>query len=31
MLPEHGFVDIIRRDQSPEQVADTLACFIDNA
>lgn len=31
MLPGHGFVDIIRRDQSPEQVADTLACFIDNA
>jgi len=31
MLPEHGFVDIIRRDQTPEQVADTLACFIDNA
>ena len=31
MLPEHGFVDIIRRDQSPEQVAETLACFIDNA
>ncbi|MGY6697549.1 MAG: SCO family protein [Roseinatronobacter sp.] len=31
MLPEHGFVDIVRRDQSPEQVADTLACFIDNA
>lgn len=31
MLPGHGFVDIVRRDQSPEQVADTLACFIDNA
>jgi protein SCO1 len=31
LLPEHGFVDIIRRDQPPEQVADTLACFIDNA
>ncbi len=31
LLPGHGFVDIIRRDQSPEQVADTLSCFIDNA
>ncbi len=31
LLPGHGFVDIIRRDQPPEQVADTLACFIDNA
>ncbi len=31
LLPGHGFVDIIRRDQSPEQVADTLACFIQNA
>ncbi len=31
MLPEHGFVDIIRREQTPEQVADTLACFIENA
>ncbi|MCH8467275.1 MAG: SCO family protein [Roseinatronobacter sp.] len=31
LLPGHGFVDIIRRDQAPEQVADTLACFIDNA
>lgn len=31
LLPEHGFVDVIRRDQSPEQVADMLACFIDAA
>ncbi len=31
LLPGHGFVEVIRRDQSPEQVADTLACFIDNA
>lgn len=31
LLPGHGFVDVIRRDQSPEQVADTLACFIRNA
>lgn len=31
LLPEHGFVDVIRRDQPPEAVADTLACFINNA
>ncbi len=31
LLPGYGFVDILRRDQSPEQVADTLACFMDNA
>lgn len=31
LLPGHGFVDVIRRDQTPEQVADTLACFIENA
>lgn len=31
LLPGHGFVDVIRRDQSPEAVADTLACFINNA
>ncbi len=31
LLPGHGFVEVIRRDQSPEQVADMLACFIDNA
>ncbi|TQM91795.1 SCO family protein [Roseinatronobacter monicus] len=31
LLPGHGFVDVIRRDQSPEQVADVLSCFMDNA
>ena len=31
LLPGHGFVEVIRRDQSPEQVADTVACFINNA
>lgn len=31
LLPGHGFVEVIRRDQTPEQVADTVACFIDNA
>ncbi len=30
MLPGYGFVDLIRRDQTPEQVAETAACFIDH-
>jgi protein SCO1 len=29
LLPGHGFVDIIRRDQSAQQVADMVGCFID--
>ncbi len=29
-MPGHGFVEVIRRDQTPEQVADTAACFIRN-
>ena len=29
LLPGHGFVEVIRRDQSPQQVADIVACFID--
>jgi protein SCO1/2 len=29
LMPGHGFVEVIRRDQTPEQVADTAACFID--
>jgi protein SCO1/2 len=31
LLPGHGFVDVIRRDQTPEQVADVLACYMNNA
>lgn len=31
VLPEHGFVEFFRRDTSPEQMADQIACFIDNA
>jgi protein SCO1/2 len=31
LLPGYGFVDIIRRDQSPEQVAEMVGCFIDRA
>lgn len=30
-LPGHGFVELFRRDASPEQMADRVACFIDNA
>jgi protein SCO1 len=31
VLPEHGFVEVIRRDQSAEQVARTVSCFIENS
>ena len=30
-LPEHGFVEFFRRDVTPESMADTVACFIENA
>lgn len=30
-LPGHGFVELFRRDASPEQMADRVGCFIDNA
>jgi protein SCO1/2 len=30
-LPEHGFVEFFRRDITPESMADTVACFIENA
>lgn len=29
VLPEEGFVDFFRRDVTPEQMADTVACYID--
>lgn len=29
MLPDHGFVEVFRRDLSPEQLADQIGCFID--
>ena len=29
-LPEHGFVEYFRRDVSPEKMAQTVACFVDN-
>ena len=31
VLPEHGFVEFFRRDTSTEQIAETMACFIDAA
>lgn len=31
VLPEQGFVDFFRRDVTPEQMADRVACFIDNS
>ncbi|MET4102910.1 protein SCO1/2 [Roseovarius sp. MBR-78] len=30
-LPEHGFVEFFRRDVTPEQMADRVACFVDAA
>ncbi|MGP6088622.1 SCO family protein [Antarctobacter jejuensis] len=29
VLPEHGFVEYFRREVTPEQMADRVACFID--
>jgi len=31
VLPEHGFVEFFRRDVTSEQMADRVACFIDNS
>ena len=30
VMPGYGFVDFFRRDASPEQMADTVACFAAN-
>lgn len=30
VLPEHGFVEFFRREVTPEQMADTVACFVEN-
>ena len=30
-LPGHGFVELFRREVTPDQMADRVACFIDNA
>lgn len=29
VFPETGFVDFFRRDESPQQMADRVACFLD--
>lgn len=31
VLPEHGFVEFFRRDDSPEAMADRVACFVEAA
>lgn len=31
MFPEHGMVEFYRRDVTPEQMAESLACFVDAA
>ncbi|MEL7211271.1 MAG: SCO family protein [Pseudomonadota bacterium] len=31
VLPEHGFVEFFRRDLTPDQLADSVACFLDAA
>jgi len=31
VMPEHGFVEFFRRDTSPEEMADRVACFMDAA
>ncbi len=31
VLPEHGFVEFFRRETTPQQMADTVACFVSNA
>lgn len=31
VLPDHGFVEFYRRDASPAEMADSIACFVDAA
>jgi protein SCO1/2 len=31
VLPEHGFVEFFRRETTPQDMADTVACFVENA
>ncbi len=31
VLPEYGFVDFVRREDTAEEVADRLACFVEAA
>lgn len=30
MVPQHGFLEFIGRDVTPEDMADRVACFVDN-
>lgn len=30
VLPDEGFVEFFRRDDSPEQMADKIGCFVEN-
>ena len=31
VLPEHGFVEFFRREATPDQMAETVACFVSRA
>jgi protein SCO1/2 len=31
VLPEHGFVEFFRRDLGPEELADRVACFVEQS
>lgn len=31
VLPEHGFVEFFRREVTPDQMAETVSCFVENA
>ncbi len=31
VMPEHGFVEYFRRETTPDQMADKLSCFVENA
>jgi len=31
VLPEHGFLEFYRRDVTPDQMAESVACFVDAA
>ena len=31
VLPEHGFVEFFRREITPEEMADTVACYVEQA
>lgn len=31
VLPEHGFVEFFRREATPQQMAETIGCFVENS